>query len=241
VKKLLASLWLLLIAVAAYAWWRSGVSPQDSPEALSQWLQEFGLAKAAVLYVLIYTLRPLIFFPATLLTLASGLLFGPLLGIAFTIVGENLSANVAFIVARYFARDWVAKHEAAAIKKWEDRLRENGLVTVLILRLIYLPFDGVNYACGLTTMRQWDFAVGTFIGILPGLIGFVLLGSTASAGTQQPLAVFLLSLIFLIFGLLVARTIKRRQSPDEESAKDVLEIPSPRIDNGTPKPNREKS
>jgi uncharacterized membrane protein YdjX (TVP38/TMEM64 family) len=218
-KQILATAWILALAAAGYSWWRSGIALEAMPEALRDWLLEFGVGKAALLYVFIYAIRPLTFFPATLLTMASGLVFGPGLGIAFTVVGENLSANVAFLVARYFARDWVAAHEAAPILKWEQRLRENGLVTVLILRLIYLPFDGVNYACGLTSMRQRDFAIGTFFGILPGLVAFVLLGSSAGAGAQTRSTIFLLSLFFFVLGIVVANTIKRKRPPPKEAAE----------------------
>ncbi|MFT5127065.1 MAG: putative membrane protein YdjX (TVP38/TMEM64 family) [Rhodothermales bacterium] len=219
-KKVLAIVWVLGLSGVCFAWWRSGVALAEMPQILSDWLRDFGLGKAAVLYVFIYAIRPLTFFPAMLLTMASGLIFGPLLGIAFTIVGENMSANIAFLVARYFARDWVACREAGTLQKWSDRLRENGLMTVIILRLIYLPFDGVNYACGLTSMRQREFAIGTFIGIMPGLIAFVLLGSTASANTQARSTVFVLSLVFFVLGIVVAKRI-RRQNPQAQKDLDA--------------------
>ena len=44
---------------------------------LKQGLDEVGLIQAALIYIVIYAVRPLVLFPATLLTIASGLIFGP--------------------------------------------------------------------------------------------------------------------------------------------------------------------
>jgi uncharacterized membrane protein YdjX (TVP38/TMEM64 family) len=220
VKKFLIVLWAALFIGALTLWQKSGIQFTEVPELLQSTLQDFGLAKAAVVYIALYTFRPILFFPATLLTVASGLIFGPWLGILFTIIGENFSANLAFTIARRLGRGWVQSKETSFIQKWDKRLCNNGIVTVLIMRFIYLPFDGVNYGCGLTAMKHKDYAIGTFIGILPGLITFVLLGGTVSAHASgmvmifgldisERLFVLLLSIFFFILGLAIAKMIRR--------------------------------
>lgn len=211
-KRLLGAIWFLALLYVFFVWWQAGVSLSDTPELLEGLLRQFGIIRAALCYIVIYALRPLVFFPATLLTITSGLLFGPWLGILFTIVGENASANFAFILARWFGRSWVEKHESTQIRRWEERLSHNGLLTVLIMRLIMLPFDAVNYGCGLTCIRQRDFSVGTFIGILPALISFVLLGGIGAAGVQHRLLLLLMSVLFLLLGLGIARWLKKREA-----------------------------
>lgn len=211
-KRLLGTIWVLGLLIVILLWWQSDLDLRETPQALAKLLGQFGLYRAALCYILLYAVRPLIFFPATLLTIASGLVFGPWLGILFTIVGENASANVAFLVARWFGRSWVEKHESLQLQSWEQRLSHNGMLTVLIMRLLMLPFDAVNYGCGLTAMRQRDFAIGTFIGILPALIAFVLLGGIGAAGVQNRMLLLGLSVVFLLFGLLVARKVQRLES-----------------------------
>jgi uncharacterized membrane protein YdjX (TVP38/TMEM64 family) len=185
---------------------------------MSERLGEFGLFKAAAIYIVLYGLRPLILFPATLLTVASGLIFGPWLGIAFTIIGENASANFAFFLARWMGRDWISAHERGAIVKWEGRLKDNGLVTVLIMRLIYLPFDAVNFGCGLTSIKHRDFFIGTFIGIIPALISFVLFGGVASAAVENRYLVLGIAIFFFVLGLIIARVLHKRR-PEEGKGK----------------------
>lgn len=208
-KIVFAIVWASLFAFALYSWFKSGLALGDVPAWLSERLGEFGLYKAATIYIVLYAIRPLILFPATLLTVASGLIFGPWLGIVFTIIGENASANFGFFLARWMGRDWVSAHEHGAIVKWEGRLRENGLVTVLIMRLIYLPFDAVNFGCGLTSISHRDFFIGTFIGIIPALVSFVLFGGTASATEENRYLVLGLAIFFFILGLIIARVLHK--------------------------------
>lgn len=215
-KTLFTIVWILGIAAACVAWVDSGLEFQEVPERLDAWLSQFGLARAALVYIVLYTVRPLVLFPATLLTVASGLLFGPWLGILFSIIGENASANVAFRIARWLGRSWVSEHEQDRLRVWDARIRDRALTSVLLMRLLYLPFDGVNYGCGLTSMRQRDFFIGTSLGIMPGLVSFVLLGGAGAAGVKNRMLLFGSALFFFLLGLLVARLL-HRVSPEEEA------------------------
>lgn len=210
-KLTVGSLWLGLFLFALYFWLRSNVTLTDIPQLLKQWLSSVGLLKAALIYVGIYTIRPLILFPATLLTVASGLIFGPWLGTLFTIVGENCSANFGFALSRWFGRKTVKSHLSSKVSRWDEKLQNNGISTVLTMRLLMLPFDAVNFGCGLTAIHQRDYAIGTFIGILPSLIGFVLLGGVAASGVQNRLVVLSLSVFFMVLGFGIAHHLKRKE------------------------------
>jgi len=221
-KKLaIICVWALLVVFAFYTWQQSGIAAKEVPVMLDEWLSAFGLLKASLIYIVLFALRPITLFPATPLAVASGVLFGPWIGILLSIVGENISANVAFMMSRYLGRDFVQVHESGSIKKWDQKLCTNGLVTVLIMRFLYLPFDGVNFGCGLTFMRQRDFAIGTFIGIMPGIITFVLLGGVVSVkasgmltilglDVSQRMFVLVLSGFFFVLGLVIAKILKNR-------------------------------
>ena len=210
-KLIFGSLWLCLFLFALIFWWRSQVSLSSIPLMLEQWLSDVGLFKAALIYIVFYAIRPLILFPATLLTIASGLIFGPWLGTLFTVVGENASANLGFALARWFGRKTVETHLTEMMTRWDEKLQQNGIVAVMTMRLIMLPFDAVNFGCGLTSIRQRDYAIGTFIGILPSLIGFVLLGGIAASGVQNRTLILGLSVFFMMFGFGLAHHLKRKE------------------------------
>ena len=209
-KLLFCSLWLGLFLLALTLWWGSGVALTEVPILLGQWLESVGLFQAALVYIVFYAVRPLVLFPATLLTVASGLIFGPWLGTLFTIIGENASANFGFILSRWLGRKTVESRLSGSLSHWDARLQDNGLVAVLSMRLIMLPFDAVNFACGLTAVRHRDYAVGTFVGILPSLIGFVLLGGVVAPGVQNRSLVVTLSILFMLFGFGIANILKRK-------------------------------
>ena len=214
-KIVFSCLWLGLFLTALILWSRSHISLHEIPTMLDQWLSDFGLLKAALVYVVLYAIRPLLLFPATLLTITSGLIFGPWLGTLFTVVGENASANIAFALARWLGRKTVAKHETGKLRHWDVKLQQNGVVAVLTMRLILLPFDAVNFGCGLTSIRQRDYALGTFFGILPALVGFVLLGGSAAAGVKHHAMVLCISIAFMLLGFIIAHRLRRRDiEPD---------------------------
>lgn len=175
-KQLLLGIWIGGAALIAYALLRTGIPVTAMPDALRRLIFATG-GWGPALYILLYVIRPLILFPASILTIASGLVWGPLLGTAYTLVGENLSAASAFWLARYFGRDWAAGLELRLLKGVDNHLQEHGFITVMILRLAFLPFDPVNFACGITGMRFRDYAAGTFFGIVPGAVSFVYFGS----------------------------------------------------------------
>ncbi|MBK7896836.1 MAG: TVP38/TMEM64 family protein [Anaerolineaceae bacterium] len=170
-------------------------------------------------YMVIYALRPLLFFPATILTLLGGFLFGPI-GILWTILGSNASALVAYTVGRYFGQGVLdSEEETTVIQKYTQRMRQNSFETVLIMRLLFLPYDLVNYAAGFLKIRWQPFILATAIGSIPGTISFVLLGG--SFGTLAELVsgdvnvnpvTLALSVVLILVSIGLSRFIKRREA-----------------------------
>lgn len=134
-------------------------------------------------YMVLYAVRPLIFFPATLLTALSGALFGPVLGILYTVIGENASANLAYWVGRFFGAD--LKLEDTVIGNLVEKLRKNTFGAVLFMRLAYFPFDLTNYGAGIVRAKWREYFLATLIGIMPGLTVFVLLGASLDLSEFQ--------------------------------------------------------
>lgn len=201
-------------------WWYAGknnLTLQDSITLVSTLLT--GSIFGPLLYVLLYALRPLIFFPATLLTVLSGFLFGPL-GILYTIVGSNTSAMVAYGVGHYFGQGLLeAKDEANVIQRYAERMRQNSFETILLMRLLFLPYDLVNYAGGFLKINWKAFLAATAIGSVPGTISFVLLGTSFGtldallAGEYKLNPVTLVISVALIAGSIAfSRFAKKRES-----------------------------
>ena len=204
-KGILFLLWAGVVAYAVWYYFRAGIALSEYPILLREWIGGFGIWGPLV-YIIVYTVRPLIFFPGTLLTTAAGVIFGPLYGLLYTLIGANLSAATSFWVGRYFGRGFFAKlSENPKLKIFDCSLRENGFLAILIMRLVFLPFDVVGYLAGACGFRYRDFAVGTLVGIIPGTATFVLLGS----GFSDPRNLIFSAIAFVV-GIVIARILKKK-------------------------------
>ncbi len=204
--------WLALLG--GYAWYMrsTGLSVQEAALGLRDFLGES--AWGPVLYVILYTLRPLIFFPATIMTAMSGYLYGPVLGTGYALLGGNLSGSLAYFVGRFFGDDLFDEDDPDAssfMARHAANLRRNGFEAVLIMRLVYLPYDLVNYLCGFVRVPWLHYATATLLGVLPGSLTFVLLGSVlTSESTSQRWLLGGFSLGMLVLGLGLSRWLKSR-------------------------------
>ena len=204
----------LLVAYYAYAQ-RNDLSPIDAARAVDGWLRT--PIWGAALYLLIYALRPLIFFPATVLTVLGGYVFGVAGGILLTVIGSNASAMVAYLVGRFFGRSVLEGEQAQSLlARYTGRLRRNSFEGVLIMRLLFLPYDLVNYLCGFLRIDPKAFLVATALGSVPGTISFVLAGASITGDLQG--GTFGLdaralgaSVVLLVVSLALSRVLKRRE------------------------------
>lgn len=178
-----------------------------------------GMWWAAPAFVAVYAVRPLVLLPASLLTIAAGVLFGPVGGVAVAVVGANLSALVAFLVGRTFSPERLAAvgdGTEGFLARWSERLRRRGFATVIVLRLAFVPYDLVNYASGFLRIGVVPFLVATAIGSLPGTVAFVLAGASLDrldAGVDGlDGRVLAASVALTAVSLVGARVLQRREA-----------------------------
>ena len=166
------------LAVAAYVLTvvRTGSTPLDVLVVVLTFLSDHPLGVLA--FLVVYALRPLLLFPATLLTVGAGLLYGPLAGVALVVLGANASAVVAFGLGRAYGADLAGAALAhPRLRGVSQRLRANAFEAVLTLRFVFTPYDAVNYLAGALRLPLRPFVVATAIGSLPGTLVFVFFGA----------------------------------------------------------------
>ncbi len=142
-----------------------------------------------VLFVVLYIVAAVLFVPGSALTLGAGALFGVGWGAVYVSAGSVLGATAAFLVGRYFARDWVAKkiEGNASFAAIDRAVATEGWKIVGLTRLSpVFPFTLLNYAFGLTRVSLRDYVLASWIGMMPGTVMYVYLGSLARvAGERQ--------------------------------------------------------
>ena len=149
-----------------------------------EYVEQLG-AWGPVLFVAIYVLACVLFFPGSVLTLGAGAVFGVVWGTVYVSLASTLGATAAFLVGRYLARHWVARKIAgnAAFAAIDQAVAEEGWKIVGLTRLSpVFPFALLNYAFGVTRVKLRDYVLASWIGMMPGTVMYVYLGSLARAG-----------------------------------------------------------
>lgn len=148
-----------------------------------EWVQSVG-PWGPVFVVGLYMVACLLFIPGSLLTLGTGFLFGVVLGTITVSIGSTLGATAAFLVGRTLARGWI-EQKVANNPKFQaiDRaVGTQGFKIVLLTRLSPLfPFNLLNFAFGLTRVSLRRYVLASWIGMLPGTVMYVYLGSAAKS------------------------------------------------------------
>jgi len=209
--------WLLLALLASGIVLAIVYRDRLDAEALRQWMEQAGAA-APLLFMLIYAIASIFFLPGSVLTLAGGALFGPILGTFYNLTGATIGAVLAFLIARYLASDWVEQKTGGYLKRLKEGVENEGWRFVAFVRLVPLfPFNLLNYALGLTRIRLSHYLIATYVCMLPGAFAYTYLGYAgreAVAGGEGLVQKGLLALALLAAVAFLPRIISHfRQGP----------------------------
>lgn len=184
-----------------------------------------------LIYIVIYLLRPLILFPASLLTILAGTVFGLPLGFAYALVAGTLSAAIPYGIGRWFSggekadTDEAEDESANLLKRFTDLLKRNPFQAVLTMRLLYLPYDAVSLVVGSLGIAFIPFALATAIGNIGGTLSFVGIGASADIdfatgefGGINPL-VLGFSVTILVVSLGISRYLNKREAAKQAAAE----------------------
>ena len=216
----LIALVVLLVLGSATAMW---VGLPDVP-ALQARIADAG-PLAPALFVLVYALVTLFPLPKNVFAAMAGVLFGLAWGVLVVMAAALIGAAVAFALSRALGREAVERITGGLVERVDALLSRRGVLAVLGVRLVpVLPFTAINYAAGLTSVRTRDYAIGTTLGILPGTVSFVALGTYGTDPGSWPFLASAGALLLLTTGgLLVARRSRKRHrletSPQSSSAR----------------------
>jgi phospholipase D1/2 len=158
-----------------------------------------------------YVVAGLLVVPVTVLIAATGIVFGPVLGIVYALAGALLSGFVTYSLGRRLGRDTVRRLAGARLNAISRKLAERGLLAVVLVRLVPVaPFSIVNVVAGASQIHLRDFLLGTFLGLLPGVLGTVLFVDRIVASVRNPGPVTF-ALLAAVAGLLVGGTLVLRR------------------------------
>ena len=137
---------------------------------------------APMIYVLCFAILPIFLFPVPVLAVVAGAVFGLFAGSLYTIIGAMINSVLMFYIARFLGFRAVSDFTQNSKSKILKTLGEPGgkFSLILILRLMPLvPYNALNYACGVMNVSLREYVVATFVGIVPATFIMVNLGEKA--------------------------------------------------------------
>lgn len=151
-----------------------------------------------IVYILLWTILPIGFFPVPVLAISGGLGFGFVMGSLLTLIGASFNMAIMFLLSRFIFRDaaekFVSKYEKG--KKILEIPEEKLTMGIFIARVLPLiPYNLINYACGLTKVSFIGYTVSSVLGILPGTLVYINMGNKAIDPSSPD---FFLSIIYFI-------------------------------------------
>jgi uncharacterized membrane protein YdjX (TVP38/TMEM64 family) len=210
----------IILALLAVAWRWTPLNEWvnlGSLVAFAHGLEALPFTPVAV--VASYIIGGMLMVPVMLLIAVTGIVFGPFYGSIYAITGSLLSAAVAYEAGRRLGRDTVRRLLGPRINGLSRRIAKRGILAVMIIRTLPVaPFTIVNIVAGASHIRFRDYLIGTFLGMLPGIVVTVTfahhLAETVrnpSMGTVSVLVV--VALLLFGFAITLQRLLSGKENP----------------------------
>ena len=151
--------------------------------SFNDWVGQMGTT-GILIFIVVYAVASVLMAPGSILTIGAGFAFGLWKGFLAVSAGATLGASLAFLVARFIARD---KIEAIAkrnetFRRIDKAIGEKGAKLIFLLRLSpVIPFNLSNYLYGLTAVKFWPYVLASWIGMMPGTFLYVYIGAAGKA------------------------------------------------------------
>lgn len=213
-----------LIIAAVWAFRFYGLNRYIDQEALQSMIVPLG-PWAPVAFIAMFTVAMLVVVVTySWLTIFSALVFGPVWGTLWTVLGGTCGAVAMFLMTRRLGKNMMARR--ANNPRWQNlnlRLEQDGLYYLLLLRtLSIVPFNLLNGAAAMTSIRLRDFIIANLVGIIPSAFFYgygtkILLDPNASKLTLA--AIVGLAVLILVTPLVFRQALKSRRRRIQKHAQ----------------------
>ena len=196
---------LLVLFAAAAAWKWTPLADVIDIDRLSGWAASLRENPARHLYVLgAYVIGSLLLVPITAIILVTAIIFGPILGSVYSIVGCLAGAVATYAIGRLLGQDFVRRIAGTKWRRLEKKIEQTGIVAVATLRLLPVaPFTVVNVVSGAFKVPLRDYILGSLLGLVPGILITNLFARQFASAIRNPgigTVLILLTLITITVG-----------------------------------------
>jgi uncharacterized membrane protein YdjX (TVP38/TMEM64 family) len=179
---------VVVIAALAAAWRYTPLSEYITAGRITGWARAIrGWSWAPLVVMFLYTPAAFVMFPRPVLTLLTVIAFGPWLGFAYGMTGIIGSALATYYVGRLLPEKTLQRLAGDKLDDVIKALRRRGLMAMLAVRIIPVaPFAVEGFIAGAVPIKLWDYTLGTFLGMLPGVLATSVFGGQLTAALEDP-------------------------------------------------------
>ena len=179
---------VLACAALAAAWRYTPLAEFITAQRIMGWARAVREVEWAPLAVIaLYTPAAFVLFPRPVLTLLTVIAFGPWLGFAYGMAGILVAALATYYAGRILSRETVKRLAGDKLDEMSKKLRSHGLAAVTAVRLVpAAPFAIEGIIAGALRLKLWHYTLGTFLGMLPGVLATSVFGGQIAAALEDP-------------------------------------------------------
>ena len=182
---------------------------RENAMAVANWFK--GHWWAPLLLILAYTPASFVMFPRWIITMTAVIAFGPWQGFFYAYAGILIAGLCTFLPGRLVERDALRRIAGRKMKPITHFIERKGLIAVTLIRLVPIaPFPIVNLVMGAMRIKVWHFLVGTFIGMLPGMLAATVLSDQLAAALEDPTRVNFWAIAAAVITLMVVAFFSQR-------------------------------
>jgi len=125
--------------------------------------------------------------PVNVLIGATMVVFGPLTGICYALIGSLLNAWVLYEIGRLLPAASLRARLDRPLRLLTGRMSHQGILAIMLIRIVPVaPYSVVNVIAGAAHVARFPYLVGTALGMLPGIVLNALLIDRLIAAFVQP-------------------------------------------------------
>jgi phospholipase D1/2 len=205
-------------AALAAAWRYTPLSEFITARRVMGWAHAVREVKwAPIAVIALYTPAAFVLFPRPVLTLLTVIAFGPWLGFAYGMAGILVAALATYYAGRLLRRETVRRLAGDRLDEMSKKLRSHGLAAVTAVRLVpAAPFAIEGIIAGVLRLKLWHYTLGTFLGMLPGVLATSVFGVQITAALEDPATInwWIVAgvvLAFVVFTYFVRRWFSKQE------------------------------
>jgi phospholipase D1/2 len=209
---------VLATAALAAAWRYTPLSEFITAERIVGWARAVREVQwAPIVVIALYTPAAFLMFPRPVLTLLTVIAFGPWLGFAYGMAGILFAALATYYAGRILSPETVKRIAGDRLDEMSKKLRSHGLAAVTAVRLVpAAPFAIEGIIAGALRLKLWHYTLGTFLGMLPGVLATSVFGVQITAALEDPSTInwWIVAgvvLAFVLFTYLVRRWFSKQE------------------------------